>query len=371
MALLSGHVTILSSADNVADARMHRLTNSLLRANISVDIWALGHSNDAPKGATFHRAPGGKRKFARVMRDLILPFKAAGSVVLVVAPDLLPITYLVTKLRRQKMIADVHEDYVQLLKDRSWAKGLVGFLAKIIAKLATVAAARADLTTVADSQVPPQKAKNRFVLKNLPDYSLLTNSGDMAPEPRAIYVGDVRKSRGLQMMLETAELSPRWHFDIVGNISESDSEFVANWLKVSSAKDRVVFHGRLAPQESWKFAQGAWVGLTLLEPTPAFVEAVPSKLYEYAATGLATISTSLPRCVELLKQSGGGLTADSASDVAKILNGWSEDNQQFLKLVKFRESALSWAKSALNSDEQYAAFAHAVGKLTFPTTTSR
>jgi glycosyltransferase involved in cell wall biosynthesis len=244
----------------------------------------------------------------------------------------------------------------------------VGFSAKIIAKLATFAAARADLTTVADTQVPPQKAKNRFVLKNLPDYSLLTNSGEMSAQPRAIYVGDVRKSRGLQMMLEAAELAPRWRFDIVGNISEADSEFVKNWLETSSASARVVFHGRLAPQESWKFAQGAWVGLTLLEPTPAFVEAVPSKLYEYAATGLATISTSLPRCVELLKQSGGGITADRASDVAKILNGWAEDNEQ---LLKFRESALTWAKSALNSDEQYAAFAREVGRLTFPATPSR
>jgi len=371
MALLSGHVTILSSADNVADARMHRLTNSLLRANISVDIWALGKSTDAPKGATFHRAPGGKGKAARVLRDLILPFRACGSVVLVVAPDLLPITYVVSKLRHQKMIADVHEDYVQLLKDRSWATGLVGILAKLVAKSASRAAARADLTTVADSQVPPFKARNRFELKNLPDYSLLTNSGELGPKPRAIYIGDVRKSRGLHMMLESAELAPLWNFDIIGNISDSDSEFVKGWLATSPAKDRVVFHGRLSPQESWKFAQGAWVGLTLLESTPAFVEAVPSKLYEYAATGLATISTSLPRCVELLKQSGGGVTADSAIDVANILNGWAEDAENNAQLLKIRERALTWAKSALNSDEQYAAFAREVGKLTFPVTSSR
>ena len=361
MKLLKGHVTILSSADNVADARMHRLTNALLRANISVDIWALGDSSNAPKGATFHRAPGGKGKVARIIRDLILPFRAAGSVVLVVAPDLMPMTYVISRIRKQKMIADVHEDYLQLLKDRSWATGIVGLLAKLVAKSATSVAARADLTTVADSQVPPFHAKNRFVLKNLPDYSLLTNSGSMEQTPRAIYIGDVRKSRGLHMMLETSELTPLWRFDIVGNISDLDSDFVKNWARTSPARDRVIFHGRLAPQESWQFAHGAWVGLTLLEPTPAFTEAVPSKLYEYAATGLATISTSLPRCVELLKQSGGGVTADSASDVARILNSWVADNESLLKM---RESALSWSKNTLNSEAQYADFASAVGKLT-------
>jgi glycosyltransferase involved in cell wall biosynthesis len=361
MKLLKGHVTILSSADNVADARIHRLTNALLRANISVDIWALGDSSDAPKGATFHRAPGGKGKVARIIRDAILPFRAAGSVVLVVAPDLMPMAYVISRLRRQKMIADVREDYLQLLKDRSWATGFIGLLANSVARVATTVAAHADLTTVADSQVPPFNAKDRFVLKNLPDYSLLTNSGLMSQTPRAIYIGDVRKSRGLQMMLETAELASLWHFDIVGSISDLDNEFVKNWLSTSPAKDRVVFHGRLAPHESWKFAQGAWVGLTLLEPTPAFIEAVPSKLYEYAATGLATISTSLPRCVELLKQSGGGVTADTANDVARILNAWVANNEALLKM---RESALSWSKTTLNSEAQYADFAIAVGKLT-------
>ena len=360
MKLLKGHVTILSSADNVADARMHRLSNALLRANISVDIWALGDSNEAPKGATFHRAPGGKGKVARIIRDVILPFKAAGNVVLVVAPDLMPMTFLISKARGQKMIADVHEDYLQLLKDRSWATGFIGLLAKVVAKAATKIASHADLTTVADIQVPPYKAKDRLVLKNLPDFSLLTNSGSMEQTPRAIYIGDVRKSRGLHMMLEAAELAPLWHFDIVGNVSDVESEFVKNWQKTSSAKGRVVFHGRLAPQESWKFAKGAWVGLTLLEPTPAFIEAVPSKLYEYAATGLATISTSLPRCAELLRQSGGGVTADTASDVANFLNSWAANNEALLKM---RENALSWSKSSLNSEGQYAQFASAVGKL--------
>ena len=58
---------------------------------------------------------------------------------IVVAPDLLATTWLIAKLRRQKLVADVHEDYLQLLKDRSWAKGLIGFLAGFIAHSPTTA----------------------------------------------------------------------------------------------------------------------------------------------------------------------------------------------------------------------------------------
>lgn len=363
MELLRNHVTILASADNVADGRLHRLTKNIIKSGISVDIWALGHSTDAPAGATFHRAPGTKGKFSRVWRDLTLPGKAAGEVVMVISPDLVPMAYLVSRIRRQKLIVDVYENYPRLLADRTWAKGLIGALAKAIAKVSTFLAARAELTTVADIQVPPFKARNRMVVKNLPESEILTQSGELEKTPRAIYIGDVRKSRGLQKMLEVAELATTWNFDIIGNVASADQEFVTNWQKTSPASSHVKFHGRLTPLESWKFAKGAWVGLTLLDSTPAFIEAVPSKLYEYAACGLATISTSLPRCVDLISQSGGGKIADTASDVAAILNGWQASPKD-LEVV--RGSALTWATNELNSQAQYAQFGAAVKSLTTP-----
>ncbi len=361
--LLRGHVTILASADNVSDGRLHRLTNALLKNQLTVDIWALGNSGDAPHGATFHRAPGGKSKFSRVLRDLTLPTKATGEIVMVISPDLIPLTYLITRLRRQRLIVDVYENYPRLLKDRAWAKGLIGFMAKAIAKAATFFAARAELTTVADIQVPPFKARNRLVIKNLPDSSIITLSGELDQKPRALYVGDVRKSRGLHKMLAVAEIATDWNFDIVGNVSKLDLEFLENWQKISPASNRVHFHGRLTPIESWKFAKGAWVGLTLLEPTPAFIEAVPSKLYEYAACGLATISTSLPRCVELIAASGGGAIADSPEEIARLLSKWQAEPSELLKI---RASALNWAQNELNSEAQYGQFVAAVKSLTRP-----
>lgn len=361
MKLVSGQASLITSADNVADARLHRLTNALLKDGMQVEIWALGNNSDAPVGSTFHKAPGSKSKIARIIRDLLLPFKTNGEVVIVVAPDLIPLTYLVTRIRGQKMVADVHEDYLQLLRDRDWAKGAVGKLAKVIARSATYFASKAELTTVADVQVPPFKARNRMVIKNLPDASLITPSGELSENPRAIYIGDIRKSRGLNTMLEVAEKSPEWSFDFVGNISESEPDFLNNWLKNSSAASRVKFHGRLSPKDSWKFAKGAWVGLTLLESTPAFVEAVPSKLYEYAAAGLATISTPLPRCVELINQSGGGEIATTSDEVSELLNSWAKNSEP---LKGLRSKALTWSKEVLKSEEQYAAFASAIRSLT-------
>jgi len=358
--LLKNHVTIISSTDQSTDARLHRLTGALIRAGMSVDIWALGSSQGAPAGATFHQAPGGKKFTSRIWRDFVLPLRTSGQVVIAVAPDLLPISWVVTRARGQKLVADVHEDYAQLLRDRAWAKGLVGAAAKVVARAATSFARKSDLTTVADLQVPPFDARNRLVVRNLPDRNLLTVSGDIDLTPRAIYIGDVRQSRGLHLMLEVAEKSPTWSFDIVGNLAGADLDYVNSWKSRSSAAARVAFYGKLPPQESWAVAKGAWVGLTLLQPTPAFLEAIPSKLYEYMACGLATISTSLPRCVDLIAKSHGGVIADSADEISAQLNSWSTNPDGLREL---RADALRWAAENLDSEREYGAFASAVKAL--------
>ena len=108
-------VSLISSADQATDARMHRLCGALIRKGFEVEVWALGNEKDAPLGTTFHRAPGGKGFASRVLRDLVLPFRASGTVWIVVAPDLLPISWLAAKLKRRKLVADVHEDYFELL----------------------------------------------------------------------------------------------------------------------------------------------------------------------------------------------------------------------------------------------------------------
>jgi glycosyltransferase involved in cell wall biosynthesis len=353
-------VAILTSADDVADARLHRLSNALIKDGCQVEICALGEKKNAPVGSEFWRAPGNRNFSGRILRDLVIPLRAGGDVWVVVAPDLLPTTWLVAKLRGKKIVADVHEDYVQLLKDRSWAKGIIGIAAKMVARLATQLAASSDMTSVADTQVPPFNAKNRIVVRNLPDTSLLTISKVLAATPTAIYIGDVRKSRGLFAMLEAAERATSWNFEIIGNLSAQDSEAVKRWQATSPASTRVTFHGRLAPRDSWKFAEHAWVGLTLLESTPAFVEAVPSKLYEYMSAGLATISTPLPRCADLIEQSGGGAIADSASRVADILNRWAANPDEIRAI---RLAAKTWADAHLDSEREYRAFVEGIRSL--------
>ena len=354
-------VSVITSAHNVADARLHRLTNALVASGLSVEVIALGQESDAPDGVEFRSAPGVRGIRDRLVRDFLLPFRARGHVVITLAPDLIPMAFLVTRLRKRSLVTDVYEDYEQLLKDRKWARGIKGKIAIVVARFATKYAARAELTTVADVQVPPFRANRRLVVRNLPDLSFLKPSGEMDAAPRAIYIGDVRSSRGLRTMLEIANHCPAWTFDIVGSVAPEDQKFVDQWLSHSPNAARVHFYGRLAPTESWNIAQGAWVGLSLLQSTPAFVAAMPSKLYEYMTIGLAVVSTPLPRCEVIINESRSGFVSADTKEISQQLNSWATDPEP---LKQLRQNAATWAADHFDSGPEYRAFAAAIKSLT-------
>ena len=124
--------------------------------------------------------------------------------------------------------------------------------------------------------------------------------------------------------------------------------------------------GRRPPQEAWERARGAWCGLVLLDRTPAFVDALPSKLYEYLGSGLAVIASDLPRQAALVRASGAGVVVsdatpgiDLASAVAEQLRAWEVDPQA---LEALRGAARTWRHQVLTS-APYDVFAEQVGAL--------
>jgi glycosyltransferase involved in cell wall biosynthesis len=111
-----------------------------------------------------------------------------------------------------------------------------------------------------------------------------------------------------------------------------------------------VFHGRRPPAQAWQLARGAWVGLSMLEDTPAFRDAVPSKLYEYLAAGLAVATTPLPRAARIVIESGGGVVVPDAAALSATLRGWAARPEA---LEPVRAAAVRWAGEALAGASAY------------------
>jgi glycosyltransferase involved in cell wall biosynthesis len=221
-------------------------------------------------------------------------------------------------------------------------------------------AARADLTVVADNHLPPLDARQRLVVRNAPEWALLPPPTTPDPAPRAIYIGDVRASRGLFDMLSAIAGAPGWQLDIVGPVAAADVAGLAAALERHDLAGRVRCHGRLKPESAWEFAKGAWVGLALLHDTPAFRDAVPAKLDEYFATGLPVIVSDLPRPAAIVQHSGAGAVVHSPVEAADFLRDLV-DSPVLLK--KVRDAAAARRAALVESRSPYAELATHISSL--------
>ena len=93
---------------------------------------------------------------------------------------------------------------------------------------------------------------------------------------------------------------------------------------------------------------------------PAFIDAVPSKLYEYLTSGLAVISTDLPRSAKLISESNAGVIANTPIEIAKALNNF-ESNKELIN--QLRTNGANWAKNNLDSPAEYHRFTAAISNL--------
>ena len=356
MPTVSYDVSIVTSGHDVADARLHRIVAAAVRSGLTVEVLGTGAAAAGPAGSavrTWPRAGLGRR----LLRALTLPWRTRGAVLLTLDPDAAVGAEPARRARNRRLVVDVHEDYAALLRDRAWASGLRGRLAGRVVRLATAVAGRADLTVVADEHLPPPEAscRRRLVVRNLPDLRLMAiPAGPEAGRKsglRAVYIGDVRRSRGLVSMVEAVAAAPGWTLDIVGPVSREDAGWLRDRLARTDVGARVRLHGRQPPAQAWRIADGASIGLALLEDTPAFRAAVPTKVYEYLAAGMAVVASPLPRVVSLLAESGGGTVVKDAAEAGALLRRWGADGGA--QLASMRDAAREWSAGVFGSETPY------------------
>ena len=316
-------VSVVTTGHDVADARLHREVAALRRAGLTVEVHGLGDPSTGPTGAMV-RAASRKGMLIRGLRAITWPWRASGRVLLTIDPDTVPSAIIAARLRRRLLVCDVHEDYLSLLTDRSWLHWPMGPAIRMLTRLVVGLASRADLTVVADHHVPPAQTLccERLVVRNLPDLMMLraASAGSAEQSPlRAVYVGDLRRSRGGREVVEAVASAPGWVLDLVGPAPAEEAAWLEQRLSRPDVQGRIRWHGRQPPEQAWKVAHGAHVGFSLLADTPAFRAAMPTKVYEYLASGLAVITSPLPRVAELVTGAGAGWVVEDSAATDQLL----------------------------------------------------
>lgn len=206
-------------------------------------------------------------------------------------------------LKQKPLVYDSHEYFTQLpelvnrpKKQRVWLKAEQLFLPRATVAY-TVCQSLADIYSVSYSK-PFGVVRNVPFRKHLP--SVVT-----AKQNVIIYQGALNVGRGIELMIQAMHYLPDYQLWIAGyGDVEQQLKQLAN---EQGGGGKVVFLGRLLPNELHQITQQAKVGLSLEEDLGLnYHYALPNKLFDYIQAHVPVVVANLPEMKNIVEQYGVG-----------------------------------------------------------------
>ena len=105
----------------------------------------------------------------------------------------------------------------------------------------------------------------------------------------------------------------------VGNFTdELNKKEITDFLEENPSKN-VVFAGHLSHSKVVEYINMSRLGLSLLQPIPRYIHAVPIKLFEYMACGKPVVASNFPEIARVVKEADCGILVDP-TDVDEIVD---------------------------------------------------
>lgn len=273
---MSQIVEIVSTAHWEGDPRLNRHVLYLVEG---------GHEASFVTFASRGRTAALRRALSTIRRS------KAGVIVLP-DPELYALGALVARLSGKRPIIDIHEDYGKAAMARTWVPAWARWLVRLGANLAVLVGRWAAWRVMVAA--PELARRGDFLVLNIPDPNTLGYTSHDGSK-RLVYVGDLTVERGALTMIELiADLPEDFTLLLIGGAGEKTSRQIRSRAGQLNVADRVELTGKLEHDEAWQAAGGSLAGLNLLQPVPAYREAVATKLWEYLAVGLPPIVSDLP-----------------------------------------------------------------------------
>jgi glycosyltransferase involved in cell wall biosynthesis len=210
------------------------------------------------------------------------------------------------------VIYDAHEHHPDAMMTKTYIPGpLRRLVAWWVDRTEHRYVPRFDAVVVADEALERRYAslgaRRVLCLHNFPPLDLFPPAAGVPPEtPTLLYVGSISKVRGFGDMLETIRLVrheiPGARLVLVGTPTE---EVAARLGELEG--EAVTLLPPVPYGEIVGVMQGASVGLSLLHDIQKFQKNVPTKVFDYMASGIPYVSTDLAPVRSLTGGVGGAL----------------------------------------------------------------
>lgn len=302
----------------------------------------------------------------RIARLIILPFIILGEIIKTFRStdlyhfhdlDLLPLMTLVSFFK--PVVYDIHENYADEMLDREWIPRLLRRPLYLTVKYGQWLLTRKvkNLVCVVPSQELELRGKlvNSVIIRNFASLELAVRNRPRYDERDnvVIYTGGHYKSNGSELLLDTIEelclkRGLKVTFLLSSKFTSSGyKRFFLEQITERRLEEYVEFFPQVTLDELTQFMDKAKVGISPNLNVSKQRKALPTKIFEYMASGLPSVATDLPLIRETCANVELGLfVSDDAVSMSNALEcilftePWSQERSD--NLVQAFKEHLSW-----------------------------
>jgi glycosyltransferase involved in cell wall biosynthesis len=222
---------------------------------------------------------------------------------------------LILKVLGKKVIYDVHEDVPRQILRKYWIpeiiKNPLSYMVRVLENFCSIFF---DKIITVTPQIADRFAKTKVVvIRNYPSLKQFSMSPDdensEVNRSNAIYVGAISENRGILQMVEAFE-GTEHKFVLGGKFS---NDYIKNRSEHSKGWGNVEFKGWLQREDVVVMLKSTLVGLVVLQPTGDYEDALPVKLFEYMAAGVAVVSSDFTIWKLIVDSENCGICVDPTS----------------------------------------------------------
>ena len=311
----------LTTAHSPFDVRIfHKECKSISRAGYNVTLIACHERDETKDGIQIRAVPKSSGRLSRMIRGVWAVYREAvhldADLYHFHDPELLP-AGLLLRMRGKMVVYDAHEDvYADVARKHYIPSAFRHLLATAIGLFETLCARTFSAVIAATPTIARRFVSGKRPRVVVSNYPVLEEFQTTAPiewccrSTAVAYVGLLSEDRCILEITQAMSLLPSSlsaTLKLVGNFSPSS---FLEQLAAADGWDRTQVLGILDRTAVAEVLADVRAGLVVLKPTPAFIDSLPIKMFEYMCAGIPVIASNFPGFGDIVNGAKCGLLVD-------------------------------------------------------------